>query len=371
MLGYLRDQWNFVKDAVSNSHPGANPAGMQQLAFEETMDGVAEAGMGLAKKALPLAVGAGALYGAYNLANHQDIGPGFMAGASLIGGTAFGAYRGLLNARNLSTITGVPLSKTVAAKFMLKGAGIGGMVGMVGAGAALGGATGHAGMGAALGLGVAGAAVLAPKLAPTFFSSLTGNALKRVGGIGGLGLGAVGVGTGILGGITKLLQGTEMGARMLFTGSPIQAMKGKGLTGGMLDSWFPNFRNLKPIHVEHEFTDLHAFKNLRRAGKSVTKAAEAALIKPGVYHDPRRFAPNPRIGRRIVGVAAVGAYASMVNEAISPAAPPPTAHFDGRYMRHINDMGADAHYGQAVLGTNSALQSVDYRTLTRTALMTL
>lgn len=80
-----------------------------------------------------------------------------------------------------------------------------------------------------------------------------------------------------------------------------------------------------------------------------------AIRKSSKGVDPRRFAPNPSVIKRLAPAMAIGSIAKAIPDLITPSVAPPTAHFDGRNMRHINDMGANAEYGQALLGSNSSL----------------
>lgn len=79
------------------------------------------------------------------------------------------------------------------------------------------------------------------------------------------------------------------------------------------------------------------------------------FFKTHAATDPAKYALNPAIARRLVYAAAPIAVLSGLKEALRPAAPPPSVYFDGRYMRHINDMGASADYGQKMMGPNSIL----------------
>lgn len=74
-----------------------------------------------------------------------------------------------------------------------------------------------------------------------------------------------------------------------------------------------------------------------------------------------RMSPNLSIGRRLMGLGMIAGFGAMVGEAISPKAPPPTLYFDGLNMRHVNDMGANASYGQNVLGRNSTMNTIGTR----------
>lgn len=79
------------------------------------------------------------------------------------------------------------------------------------------------------------------------------------------------------------------------------------------------------------------------------------FFKTHAANDLAKYALNPAIGRRLVYAAAPIAIFAGLREALHPAAPPPSVYFDGRYMRHVNDMGASADYGQKMMGSNSTL----------------
>jgi hypothetical protein len=79
------------------------------------------------------------------------------------------------------------------------------------------------------------------------------------------------------------------------------------------------------------------------------------FFKTHAANDIAKYALNPAIGRRLVYAAAPVAIFAGLREALHPAAPPPSVYFDGRYMRHVNDMGASADYGQKMMGPNSSL----------------
>ena len=70
---------------------------------------------------------------------------------------------------------------------------------------------------------------------------------------------------------------------------------------------------------------------------------------------PRKFALSTNIGRRLVAGAVVAGAVSAVGDAFSNNAPAPTVFHDGTSLRQMNDLGANANYGRAVLGRNSNL----------------
>lgn len=179
--------------------------------------------------------------------------------------------------------------------------------------------------------------------------------LKGIGGAAGVG-GAAMMGARSLIGLGMAAgRGLELGARTLLTGSPVDMIAGRGLVQGPLDSWFPFFRNTPNATGVHDHSDILQYRKFRARGHTSAKAAEMAEVKAGKITDPRKFAPNPRIIRRAVAASALFSLGSAVHEAMSPQIAPPTAYFDGRYMRHINDLGAGGSYGMGVLGRNSSL----------------
>lgn len=158
-------------------------------------------------------------------------------------------------------------------------------------------------------------------------------AMSRTGQVGMAGggiLGALAHGGKVAAGTAfNIGRGLEFGARTVLTG---------GVHGvqGPLDAWFPNLRNVPVFRGP--------------TGKAI--------------FDPRKIAPNPRIIRRAVGLSALAAVGQGLSEAVSPHVAPAQAYFDGRYMRHVNDMGANGHYAQGILGQNSNM-NVDYQTISR------
>jgi hypothetical protein len=173
---------------------------------------------------------------------------------------------------------------------------------------------------AALGMGL-GAAALAYR--PTR-NMIFGGTRTLLGGAtgalkGGLGLnagGVMGLMTGAAGAVKGAALAAEKVGRFFLTG--------RGPNANMLDSWLPFYRT---------------------SGKN----------------DFLKYAPNPNILRRLGTLSLIGGAASTAREAAIGhlAAPPPSLYFDGRYMRHMNDMGAHAGYGQKMLGYNSNLNNND------------
>lgn len=68
-------------------------------------------------------------------------------------------------------------------------------------------------------------------------------------------------------------------------------------------------------------------------------------------HAIRRFAPSSAIAKRLIGGGLVlGVPGGAISELLSPGVPEPTVFFDGRSMKHVNDMGADGDYAMRLLG---------------------
>lgn len=114
----------------------------------------------------------------------------------------------------------------------------------------------------------------------------------------------------------KLGKAAEYGARAALTGGLPRAVGGTGVAA-MADAWMP-FRHLP-------------------------------------MKDMRKFALNPRIASRLGwGAAALAVGGLWKDMAFSGQhAPTPTVTYDGRYVQHIDDMGANADYAQTILGPNS------------------
>lgn len=69
------------------------------------------------------------------------------------------------------------------------------------------------------------------------------------------------------------------------------------------------------------------------------------------WGDTRKYAANPRIVRRYVGAMAVGGVGSAFSEMLTPRAAPSSFYLGaGGDLRHVNDMGVGASYGQSVMG---------------------
>ena len=350
-MNFLRNSWSggsagFVNDANGNpigAIGGANRPGMRQIRFETLNDEIYEEGL---SKLKPLYAGAlkfapVAAIGAMTMAGNLDPNLGGPIFGAVGGATLGAAIAGKIAARSIKTagFQATALKAGASVGGGLLGATIGGAVGL--------GVTGHP----YAGLGVLGAGV-----GLHFLRGGVMRALGRQGITGAAGAAAVGV-KSILGAATTAVRGAEFTARAILTG-------GIGGVQGPLDAWFPFFRNT-PMIESQQATNLAKFRAGRAAGLGAKEAAAAAYESKMVL-DPRKFAPNPRIVRRMVGIAAAGAVLSGLKEAMDPMVAPPTAYFDGRYMRHVNDMGANAHFARGILGPNSSL-GLDYKDMTRMA----
>lgn len=100
----------------------------------------------------------------------------------------------------------------------------------------------------------------------------------------------------------------------------------------------------------------HVIRPLVTGKGPYSRAATAYMPGFDHYHkfDVRRYALNPAIGRRAVAASAmVGLSGALVDATASPA-PPASVVYDGTYMRHVNDRGVNAHYGQRILGKHSS-----------------
>jgi hypothetical protein len=354
MRSYFRGQLNYLNAAWKNAAPGRNWAGFKQSIFENRADALADEGygalLGLGFSALPYAAIGG--LGAF-LATH-DVGGniGVPIGATLIGAAAGGAL-GKIGAKRGAEYFTKGMPNRLLASSITKGAGILGPIGGSVVGGTLGlmaGAIGAGHTGLALGIG-AGAAGLGGLWALTGIGPLTplkgiGKAFGGTRGILGAGMG---LGASLMGGAITAAKGVEFAARTALTG---------GVRGvqSPLDAWFPYFRNSPPIAKQgwahNEEAKLWARKKISEGMSARDAIKEAKEIKS---IDFRRFALNPRVVRRMVGGSALFAIGSAIHEAVSPMTPPPTAFFDGRYMRHVNDLGTGGSYGMGMMGRNSNL----------------
>lgn len=143
-----------------------------------------------------------------------------------------------------------------------------------------------------------------------------GRMLGAAGGPGGLAAGATMLGANLLGGGIRAAHGAELAIRF-------------GLTGSF--------------------------------GPQAKSAVEAYL--PGfnryAWGDVRKYALNPRIPGRYVAYQAVRGMFAGLSEAMNPSIAPPQMYVEaGGHVRHQNDLGASAAYGQQLLGPNSLLSGV-------------
>lgn len=362
MKDFFKNQLSFMKGALKGG-PGANLAGSAQAKFEDVFDtlysDVLGPGAAIGGK---IALAYGAIRGTSWLINNDFVGPshrvlGGAAAGLLIGGLSTGYASKYLASHAIgegmahnAKILGMRLGTTAAGSLL--GLGIGATVGAFGMGG--------------LGIGVAG---MAGMLALNKFgidpSLPLRGAARAMGGSAGL-LGAVaGAAHTVAGGVRSAVLGSELAARTILTGSPVDAVRGRGLVQGPLDAWFPFMRNTTTGKVGKDITDKLLFDKLVAGGKGIDEAEKLATIKAGArLADPRKFAINPRVTRRMVGIGALFAVGSAVHEAMQPMIAPPTAYFDGVNMRHVNDMGTGGGYGMGIMGRNSGL-NINYQTAAR------
>jgi hypothetical protein len=71
--------------------------------------------------------------------------------------------------------------------------------------------------------------------------------------------------------------------------------------------------------------------------------------------DERRFSPNKSMVKKGVAALGVGSAAVGLIQGLPYQTPDPTVYYDGTNIRNINDMGANASYGRAIMGRNSRL----------------
>lgn len=353
MRQYFADQYNKLKDLMTKGGvPGSNPAGMAQAVFENRADNIwndaLAPGLRVAGKVGLLG---GALFGAAAIAGNQDTGKlGDAIGGAVIGGVAGASLLSLTAGKAISTMTAAnqldgPLGALKKAGLRFGAPAIAGVMG-----ATMGAAIGGLGIGGSL----AGAAVLAGGAAlysagidPTFgLRAVT----RAVGGPGGIVSAAMVAGRSLLGAGATVGRGLEFGARVALTG---------GLHGvqGPLDAWFPFFRNTPTYNITQDIgPDPFQKAKLMSRGMSEADAIKQSSIKAGTrIIDPRKFAPNPRIIRRLTGIGALFAVGAAFREAASPQVAPPSLFFDGRNMRHVNDLGTGGGYGMGIMGRNSSL----------------
>lgn len=280
---------------------------------------------------------------------HQDHRTGITMPLAVGGTIGAGAYAGYLTGKAFSTGAGkafTPLAKALA---IGKGAGVGALAALPVA-ATIGGGMMYGPQGAAIGGGL-GLAALA---APAFIGGAVSSATKATAGNLATTLGHTALAAG--GGLVKGAAAAELVARTVLTG-------GIGGVKNPIDAWFPFFRGTQPFKVANSYSDLALKKSLKRYG---IKEAEFATIKAGTHVDPRKFALNPKVVRRGIGIMAAASIFSGVGEAMSSMVAPPTAYADARGIRHVNDLGANAQYGQSILGGNSSM-NMDYNSLARVA----
>lgn len=377
MRNLFNNSFNTLRDGYSANLPG--PAAALHAANVSDRVWDSRIGPGIKYGAYgALAAGAGILGAGLisgNMLGHQmhnDHRTGIAMPLAVGGTIGAGAYAGYLTGKAFSKGAGkdfTPLAKALA---IGKGAGVGTLAALPVA-AALGGGMMFGAQGAAIGGGL-GLAALA---APTFIGGMVSSATKTTGNslAGTLGKTALAVG----GGLVKGAAAAELVARTVLTG-------GIGGVKNPIDAWFPFFRGTPPVKVTQSYVDQGLKSSLKHYGlhakvkpnphndphiaasnaKKLAEAESFATIKAGTHIDPRKFALNPKVVRRGVGLFAAASIFSGVGEAMSSMVAPPTAYADARGIRHVNDLGANAQYGQSILGGNSSM-NMDYNSLARVA----
>lgn len=354
MKQFLNEQYDYLKGFLTAGRPGANPAGMKTARFELKNDAVWDAAVGpglrvAGRAALIGGLVVGGMWASNNIANDSAGGAASWGIFGGVAGATIGSWAGNYSAQQ---VVGEGIRETIARGYLRFGSPI--KYGAAGAalGAVAGGLTSSIGGWPTLGLLSAAVVynVAANKAGGSLLTPLNA-AVKAMGGGGGLLNAAVNVAkTGAYTAYT-VGRGLEFGARAFLTGG----RPGIGIQDP-LDAWFPFFRNTPITTVSSDYTDTVIKARLTARGVTDAKAAETATVKAGSkVIDPRKYAPNPRIVRRMVGTAALFSIGSAFKEAMSPMVAPPTAFFDGRNMRHINDLGTGGAYGMGVMGRNSSL----------------
>lgn len=358
MKGWLNHQFSGLKSLAQNGVPGSNPAGMAQTIFENRVDTFWDDIAG------PVARMAGKVGGitaigllGYHLASNPDSGPiGGVAGASIIGGVAGAGVMSYFGGQFAKTIVGDSARANIARFGYRFGSPAAGAIIGLAAGAAWGGLGGGLGLLGAAGVIAGGAFLNSRGIDPSL--PLRG-AIRAAGGTAGVAGAAVHGIRAAGGALWTGAKGVELAARTVLTGGV------KGVQGP-LDAWFPFFRNTPTHNLSADFTDPIQLNRLTARGVDAAKAAEQATVKAGTkIIDPRKLAPNPRIVRRLAGMGALFAVGSAVHEAMQPQIAPPTLFFDGRNMRHVNDLGTGGGYGMGMMGRNSSL-NMNYQDAART-----
>lgn len=355
MKNWLKNQFSGLGKIGT---PGINPAGMSQTAFENVNDSLWDDILGPSMRIgakVALLGGIGAL--GYNLATNPDSGSfGGTLGAGIIGAGLGTLSMSMVGRAAAGKVAGNTFGSTLKRfGYRFGSPAMGGIVGLA-AGAAWGGLGG--GLGLLAGIGVIAGGALLNSRGIDLSLPLRG-AIRAIGGVGGLTGAAIQGARSVGGALWTGAKGIELTARALLTG-------GRGGVQGPLDSWFPFFRNT-PVHsIEKDYLDKNVARKLISRGVPAREAIKSASIKAGTrIFDPRKIAPNPRITRRLVGMGALFAVGSAVHEAMQPQIAPPSLFFDGRNMRHVNDMGTGGDYGMGIMGRNSGL-NINYQDAART-----
>lgn len=138
--------------------------------------------------------------------------------------------------------------------------------------------------------------------------------LNAMGGAQGVATGVAMTGASVIGAGFRAAGGFELGARTLMTGGLFS-----GVPKDAVEAYLPGWK---------------------RYG----------------WDDVRKYGINPRILRRYVAARAAHALFEGFDEALNPSVAPPSMFVGaGGGIRHRNDLGAHAGYGQQLLGQNSLL----------------
>ncbi len=194
--------------------------------------------------------------------------------------------------------------------------------------------------------------------------------------VGGAGLYSVGIPVGV--GLGALAAKSVIGGVARALGSPgdligaagsLLSTAGRAAVGGLRGiEWATRAFLTGGVHGVASPLDAYMpWYRLAKPKIDITNAETGAVTQ---IPNLQKYAPNPRIIRRMTAAMAAASIFSGIHEAANINVAPPTAFFDGRYMRHINDMGANAHYARGILGSNSSLNAT-YNDAARVAAMML
>jgi hypothetical protein len=191
-------------------------------------------------------------------------------------------------------------------------------------------------------------------------------------GIGQASATVAGGGMSILGFLTERAENAFVGATNLMTGRVFSRNKARSFSSAAEAIMpFYNRQHLPEIGkaefrslVTPEFyaanrANIGEFGHMVSLGGNISKseivagarstAAMEKLAGMKMAPDIRKYALNPKIASRMaVGMAAFSTI-SAINSIFQDKIPEPSVYYDGVNIRHVNDMGADASYGQAIM----------------------